>query len=142
MPSLSASTVPRLAGFALGGLFFVTIAGWRLVSPMEIDWAMKFDWRIHFLGWHIFRGEPWAWPPGTLVGYYHAPAGTSIGYTDSLPLVAFLLKPISPLLPMPFQYLGLWLTACFALQGYWGRDWRSSGRRTPSHRYWSAPRSC
>ncbi len=111
---------PLLAALAFGAVFFLWIAGPGVVSPTSVDWTMKSDWRIHFLGWHIFRGEPWAWPPGRLVGYYHAPTGTSIGYTDSLPLVAFVLKPLSGALPMPFQYLGLWLLACFALQGYFG----------------------
>lgn len=91
---------------------------------------MKLDWRIHFLGWHLFRGEPWHWPPGYLERYYHAPDGTSIGYTDSIPIVAFALKPFEEWLPMPFQYLGIWLLACFALQGVFGvllvRLWSAS----------------
>jgi Family of unknown function (DUF6311) len=110
----------RIVAALLGAAFFVWLAGWRLVSPLEYQWAMKFDWRIHFLGWHIFRGEPWGWPPGMLSGYYHAPDGTSIGYTDSLPIVAFLLKPFSSILPMPMQYLGVWIAGCFAAQGWWG----------------------
>lgn len=121
---------PLLMAAVLGTAFFVVIAGWRVVSPVHVDWMMQWDWRIHFLGWHIFRGEPWTWPPGRVAGYY-APIGTAIGFTDSIPLLAFALKPLSPLLPMPFQYLGLWLTACFALQGYWGARlaalWTSHG---------------
>ncbi len=81
---------------------------------------MSGDWRIHFLGWHIFRGEPWSWPPGLVSGFDHAPSGTSIGYTDSIPVVALPLKLIASWLPMPMQYLGPWLLACFALQGCFG----------------------
>jgi hypothetical protein len=80
---------------------------------------MQLDWRIHFLGWHFFRNEPWHWPPGRIEGYF-APAGTAVGFTDSIPLVAFLLKPFSPLLPGTFQYLGAWLLVCFILQGVFG----------------------
>ena len=77
---------------------------------------MKGDWVPHYFGWHFFRVEPWHWPPGTVVGYY-APLGTSIGLTDSIPLAAYALKPFGPWLPAEFQYLGLWLLMCFALQG-------------------------
>jgi hypothetical protein len=109
-----------LAGALTGGAFFVWIAGSRVIDPTEIGWVMQGDWRIHFLGWHFFRGEPWHWPPGRIEGYYHAPAGTAVGFTDSIPIAAFLLKPIAGWLPMPFQYLGLWLLLCFALQGAFG----------------------
>lgn len=119
-----------LVASALGALFFVWIVGLRLISPTEYEWVMKLDWRIHFLGWHLFRGEPWHWPPGYLESYYHAPYGTSIGYTDSIPLAAFALKPFEAWLPMPFQYLGIWLLACFGLQGVFGvllvRLWSAS----------------
>lgn len=80
---------------------------------------MQLDWRIHFLGWHFFRNEPWHWPPGRIENYF-APAGTAIGFTDSIPLLAFLLKPFSSWLPETFQYLGLWLLTCFILQGVFG----------------------
>jgi hypothetical protein len=109
-----------VAGAVIGASFFIWIAGLRVISPTEIDWVMKSDWRIHFLGWHLFRGEPWHWPPGRLDSYYHAPTGTAIGYTDSLPLIAFALKPFERWLPMPMQYLGLWMLVCFALQGAFG----------------------
>lgn len=120
--------VPALGGL-LGGVFFIWIAGWRVINPSEIAWTMQMDWRIHFLGWHFFRSEPWHWPPGVVTGYYHAPGGTAIGFTDSIPLAAFLLKSFSSVLPMPFQYLGGWLLVCFALQGVFGvlltRIWTS-----------------
>lgn len=80
---------------------------------------MQLDWRIHFLGWHFFRNEPWHWPPGRIDSYF-APAGSAIGFTDSIPLVALLLKPFSAVLPPTFQYLGLWLLVCFVLQGVFG----------------------
>ena len=104
----------------MGALFFLWIAGLRVINPTEINWVMQLDWRIHFLGWHFFRDEPWSWPPGRIIGYFHAPDGTAIGFTDSIPILAFLLKPFSSLLPDTFQYLGLWLLVCFALQGAFG----------------------
>jgi hypothetical protein len=95
------------------------IAGVRLIDPTEIDWVMKLDFKYHFLGWHFFRGEPWHFPPG-LIKSYLTPVGTTIGFTDSIPLAAFVLKPFSSWLPMPMQYLGIWLIMCFVLQGALG----------------------
>lgn len=109
----------RVWGALVGALFFVWIADTRVLDPGEIGWLMRFDWPVHFFGWHFFRHEPWHWPPGLLTTYY-APLGTSIGFTDSVPLVAFLLKPFSAWLPSTFQYIGLWLFTCFTLQGLFG----------------------
>jgi hypothetical protein len=109
----------RLGGALIGAGFFVWIAGTRALDPGEIGWLMRYDWPIHFFGWHFFRSEPWQWPPG-LIQTYYAPLGTAIGFTDSIPLAAFLLKPLASWLPPVFQYIGLWLLACFALQGAFG----------------------
>jgi Family of unknown function (DUF6311) len=108
-----------VAGAALGVIFFVWIAGVRVITPTEASWTLKLDWMWHFLGWHFFRQEPWHLPPGRIDGYL-VPLGTSIGFTDSIPLAALLLKPVASVLPMPFQYLGGWLALCFALQGFFG----------------------
>jgi hypothetical protein len=48
---------------------------------------------------------------------YNAPIGTAIGLTDSLPLMAYLVKPFSRWLPEDVQYLGGWMLLCFVLQG-------------------------
>jgi hypothetical protein len=111
-PGISAA-----CGAAIGAGFFLWIAGLRLIDPREIGWLMRrLDWQIHFLAWHVFSHEPWQWPPGRIISVFY-PVGTSIAYTDSVPLAALLLKPWSRLLPDPFQYLGGWLLLCFALQG-------------------------
>ena len=81
----------RAAGALIGAMFFVWIADTRALDPTEIGWLMRYDWPIHFFGWHFFRHEPWHWPPGLITSYY-APLGTSIGFTDSIPLAAFALK--------------------------------------------------
>lgn len=106
-------------GALFGGLFFYWISGSRVIDVAEFEWLMKLDWRINFLGWHLFRNDPWRIPPGTIDGYL-AGEGTTIGFTDSVPLAALLLKPLDPLLPTPFQYFGVWLLVCFVLQGAFG----------------------
>ena len=118
-----------LGGACLGGLFFFWIAGLRVLTPTEFGWVMQGDWRIHFLGWQFFRNEPWHWPPGRIEGYLHAPAGTAIGFTDSIPLVAFAPKPFSGLLPVTFQYLGIWLRSVSPCRGCSGSSSAGCGHR-------------
>jgi hypothetical protein len=115
----ASSAAAIMAGAAFGAAFFIWIAGVRVIAPTEVDWTFKLDWRVHFLGWHFFRHEPWHLPPGRIDGYF-VPLGTAIGFTDSIPLAAFALKPFVAFLPMPFQYLGAWLLLCYALQGVFG----------------------
>ena len=105
-----------VAGAIIGGAFLVWLTGARPLDPTNINWVMTGDWVPHHFGWAYFRAEPWHWPPGTVRGYY-APLGTSIGLTDSIPIAAYLLKPLAAWLPQPFQYLGLWLLLCYVLQG-------------------------
>jgi len=110
---------PAFAAAAVGFLSYLRIGGWHTLNPTAIDWILDGDWRQHWLGWLFFRREPWTFPLGTL----HSlpwPVGTSIGFTDSNPLVSLLLKPFSPWLPAEFQFVGPWLALCFVLQGYMG----------------------
>ena len=108
-----------VGGALVGCIFFVWIAGGRVIDPSQYQWLMKLDWRINFLGWHLFRNDPWRIPPGLVEGYL-AGEGTTIGFTDSVPLAALALKPFDGWLPTPFQYFGLWLLLCFVLQGMFG----------------------
>jgi len=106
-------------GALLGLSFFVLLIGLRVVDPAHIGWLVKDDLQWHFLGWHFFRQEPWQVPPGAISDFLH-PIGTSVGYTDSIPIIALLLKPFHNALPADFQYLGAWLLVCFVLQGIFG----------------------
>jgi hypothetical protein len=67
------------------------------------------------LGWEFFRNSAWTWPVG-LNPNYGLGFSSSIVFSDSIPLLAILLKPISAFLGEPFQYLGLWALLGFMLQ--------------------------
>ena len=88
-------------GAMVGVIFFARTLGSALADPREIGWLMTTDWAQHYSGWAMFRSTPWSWPPGLMPEVWY-PVGTSIVYTDSLPLLALLLKPLSGLLPQPF----------------------------------------
>jgi hypothetical protein len=86
------------------------------INPRNISWLLQGgDWSQHFLGWHFYRSTPWSFPLGNFTGLLY-PINTSVGYTDSIPLLAIPLKIIAPWFDT-FQYIGLWLYFCFSMQG-------------------------
>jgi hypothetical protein len=81
---------------------------------------MHHDYRLHHLGWHLYRNGPWTFPILGATPLLIWPIGSSIGLTDSMPIVAIWLKALDPILPTDFQFIGLWLVLSFALQGVFG----------------------
>ena len=111
---------PELVAALFGLAWFLAIGGYRALSPDRYGWVDGMgDLPQHLQGWLFFRQSPWAFPLGRISELF-APTGTTVGFTDANPLVATVLKLASPLLPARFQYIGLWLAACFALQGWFG----------------------
>lgn len=110
--------VPVIAGL-VGAIAFIASMGAAKVHPANIDWLMHADYALHFLGWHLYRAGPWTWPIGA-TPLHIWPVGSSIGLTDSIPIFAFLFKPLDPVLPPIFQFIGIWLTTSYALQGVFG----------------------
>jgi hypothetical protein len=104
----------------IGLLTFVFITGGRIVIPHSIDWLMEGDPATHFLGWHFFRNTPFFQLPIGANPSYGMDIGSSIIYTDSIPLLAFFFKPFRAILPDTFQYIGIWVLLCFVLQSWYG----------------------
>jgi hypothetical protein len=116
-------------GALVGILFFVAVFGVRILDPSYLGWQLTLDPGQHYLGWEMFRHEAWHFPLGRIAGY-GTPDGSSVVYTDSIPLLAIPLKSIQWLLPKNFQYFGLWMLICYALQGVFG--WLLSSLNTQS----------
>jgi uncharacterized protein DUF6311 len=110
--------LPEVLAAAFGVAWFAAAGGWRALSPTALDW-LGGDSAQHVIGWLFFRTSRWGVPLGHIDGFVW-PSGTTVGFTDSNPLLAVLGKLASPLLPRDFQYVGPWLAGCFALQGYVG----------------------
>jgi hypothetical protein len=100
------------------------ITGSGMLEPGNIHWLTHGDLAQSYLGWAFYRHAPWSWPPGANV-LYGAGLHTSVYYSDSIPLLAMLLKPWALVLPEPFQYFGAWVLACFVLQAWFA--WRLLG---------------
>lgn len=117
---VAVSLLPML----LGVMAFFIIVGPRALNPMNIAWLDNGDPATHYLGWWFFRQSAWTFPIG-LNPSYGLELGNGLIYSDSNPLLAFLFKPFSALLPETFQYFGIWFLACFILQAWFA--WKLVG---------------
>jgi hypothetical protein len=110
--------------FLMGTLAFYLVVGPRPLDPTDIAWFSGDDPIVHYLGWQFFRNTAWSFPIG-LNPDFGLELSNSIVYSDSVPLLAILLKPFSGFLPAQFQYTGIWLYACLLLQAWFG--WKLAG---------------
>ena len=120
--------MPALAAALLGPLLFFLLFDPRLLEPSYFRWLFWMpDPATQFLGWHFFRLEPWHLPPGAATNY-GMEMGSSVVFTDSIPVAALLFKLAGAVLPDKFQYFGLWMLACYVLQSTFA--WLLSGLAT------------
>lgn len=106
--------IPILLGIA----FFYLVVGLGPLDPQNLNWIFgRFDPPKDYLGWAFFRNTPWGLPIGSNPNY-GIDIGSSIVYSDSVPVMAIFFKLLSPLLGSPFQYFGIWLLICFVLQAW------------------------
>jgi hypothetical protein len=102
-----------------GGAFFL-LNGFASLNPSNIAWLNypgHNDPLQHYLGWEFFRHSAWGFPFGASP-QYGLDLSSSVVYTDSIPLLAFLFKPFRSWLSEPFQYMGIWYFLCYFLQAY------------------------
>ncbi|WP_254038997.1 DUF6311 domain-containing protein [Myxococcus guangdongensis] len=118
-PEPGGSRVLPWLGALLGVLWFVALGGGRALDPTYLDWLGWGDWTKSILGWWFVRDAPWSFPLGRTPDLM-TPLTTTVGFTDSTPWVSLALKPFARWLPQDFQFIGLWLVSCLALQGFMG----------------------
>lgn len=132
--SFSARHGYALAGAAVGVLFFLFLYGARVLDPTNADWILNSgaDPSQHYLGWALYRGSDIRLPYLGMSYNTVYPYRTSVLYSDSIPLLALLFRPLAGLLPPVFQYLGWWGLGCFALQGLLAQKivWTIAGAET------------
>ncbi|NCZ93351.1 MAG: hypothetical protein EBZ00_05165, partial [Actinobacteria bacterium] len=120
LPAFAERYFTQVYALLVGTVVFVYATGGAIINPTNRDWLMLGDSAQHYLGWAFFRSTPLLqWPVGAnpKLGLDFA---SSIVFTDSIPLAAFLFKPLNVVLPETFQYLGAWIWLCFVLQAYFG----------------------
>lgn len=119
-----------IISIALGIVVFVLVVGPSTLNPTNEHWLLVGnDVMQHYLGWVFFRHSPWSFPIG-LNPANGLEFSSAIVYSDSIPLLAFIFKFFSPVLPEPFQYMGIWLLLCFILQAFFA--WKLVALVSPS----------
>ena len=124
LPAIRASWLVPLCPILVGCIAFVVVVGAAAIRPDNIGWLRQGDPAEHYLGWRFFKDAPWTIPPGTNP-HYGLEIGSSIFYSDSIPLFAFLFKLFARWMPRDFQYIGLWIFLCFVLQSWFA--WKLAG---------------
>ena len=127
--SIYRNTVKLLPAIILGVTSFLLVAGPQILNPENISW-LKGDASQHYQGWAFFRASDWTIPLGSnpKFGLLN---NSSIIFSDSIPLFAFIFKLFKSFLTIEFQYLGFWTLACFVFQAIFSsklislyvRDW-------------------
>ena len=84
----------------------------------EINWLLGTGDKSNAQnGWTFFKEDQWRFPLGANPNY-GLDVSTSIIFSDSIPLFAFLFKVFKGFLSENFQYFSLWILMCFFLQLY------------------------
>ena len=107
-------------GALLGAAVFLLVYG---LAPLDVandafcrGGYIEKDIQQHYAGWLFYRSSALSWPLGVTQAV-NAPQGVSVAYTDSIPLLAVLCRPLAAALGGTFQYFGWFTLVCFALQG-------------------------
>ena len=110
-----------LYSLLVGTAVFIYVTGGSIINPTNRDWLMFGDAAQHYLGWEFFRHTPvLQWPIGANY-QLGMELSSSIVFTDSIPIAAYIAKLLNPILPTTFQYLGIWIWLCFALQAFFAQ---------------------
>ncbi len=102
-------------GLAIGVLTTLAVLGPASLNPRNLNWLTP-DPAYHFISWELFRQDPHLHWPLTYTQRIGYPQGQAVALTDLNPLLALILKPLSPVLPEPFQYFGFEVVLACALQ--------------------------
>lgn len=116
----AAGRAETLLALAVGCLAFAAFGGWRILDPTRTAWLYQGDFAQHWLGWQFFRETPLFQFPLGRNDNWGLEIGSTIVFTDSIPLLALAFKVFSAWLPRHFQYFGLWVLAGTLLQASLG----------------------
>lgn len=114
--TISPKCNPTVLASFLGVLYGLFVIGPLNALPSHRNWLNRGDLASLQLGWEFFRQSPLVQWPLTAVPNYGTGFHTVL--TTGNALVELPLKFLSPVLPTSFQYVGMWILTCFALQGF------------------------
>ncbi len=99
----------------VGFLYALLVMGPHPLNPRNVDWFSS-DPASYFIGWEQFRQDPHLHWPLTYTDRLGYPKGESVALVDINPLLALVMKPLSPVLPEPCQYFGIEVVLACTLQ--------------------------
>ena len=115
-PSLARDYSASQIALVIGFIFGIVLIGHSRVNPSNTDWIFDGDRLGNQIVWNYFRrSEVIQWPLNLISNYGYE--WSNYGHGSNI-LLSLPLKYLSFLLPNDFQFLGLWICACCALQGY------------------------
>ena len=96
-------------------LIAIYLLGFNNFNFINKNWLYLGDLSQYQIGWEFFRNDSWRFPLGSNPNY-GLELSSSIIYTDSIPLFAFIFKLFNNFLPEHFQYFSMWILLCIYLQ--------------------------
>lgn len=120
-PPVRAFTDDGWVAWLLAALPAVLLTFWLFPPSFLLGHGLFFqDGEINrdISGWLFFAQDSWQ-RPLLYTPWLNYPEGISIAFTNSIPLMALLFKPLMPLLPEGFHYFGLWHGVALLFQA-WG----------------------
>ncbi len=107
-----------LSIFSILSLILTTyILGFNYVSFTNTQWLAAHDVSTDIISWKFFKNDIWRFPIGNNPNY-GMDIGSGIAFSGSIPIMSFIFKLFSGLLPNNFHYFNLWIYICFFLQSY------------------------
>ncbi len=103
---------------AIGIAYSYSIFSHGFLLGENLYWAdVVSDRAANLIGYLYFLKDEWRWPL-FYVPTLSMPEGTSIIFTDSIPLVSLLFKLINKfIISHTFNFFGLWIALCYILTG-------------------------
>ena len=85
-------------------IFLIFIVGFKNISFFETQWLhYASETSVYHTGWNFFKNDVWRFPPGSNPNFGY-PFGSSIVFSDSIPIFALFFKLFKSFMPGNFQY--------------------------------------
>ena len=97
-------------------LIYIT-ASLKIIDPRYTDWLQVGDGTME-IAWEFFRNQPLLQFPLGLNPKYGLEISSTMAFDGQIPLFSLIFHPFQSTLPTRFQYLGIYLLVCFALNYY------------------------
>ena len=97
-------------------LALAAVVGMENISFQSTEWLHNGgDNSMQHTAWYFFKNDIWRFPIGSNPNYGDE-LGSSIVFTDSIPIFALFFKLFKFFISGNFQYFSLWYLICFYLQ--------------------------